>query len=278
MSLKVHAVSIDQQKDFTDPNGSLFVKGANENVKRTSKMIQRLTSKLVDIHVTMDSHRKVDISHPLWWVTDAGEKPGPITGVTADANGIFHFESFITGVKTTGRTRSLSAKNRTLQYLRDLNTNGRYPHTIWPEHCIIGDEGHNLDPAVAAAVHEWEEKRYAVADIVTKGSNPWTEHFSAIKAEVPDPSDPSTQINTRFIQSLESADVVIWFGEALSHCLANTFRDTLDNFSDPSFIKKQYLCVNGSSSVPGFEKFGDDFLAEMKAKGVNLTTAEDFLA
>lgn len=276
--MKLHVVSIDQQKDFCDPNGSLFVKGANENTKRAARMITRLIPKISEIHVTMDSHRRVDISHPVWWLTNNNVQPGPITKVTLNASEEFELHNLITGEKCIGKTRSASAKKRTTDYLKLLKANNRYEHTIWPNHCIIGDEGHNFDPDVAAAVHEWEETRYAVANIVTKGSNPWTEHFSAIQAEVPDPEDPSTQINTRLISSLETADIVVWVGEALSHCLANTFRDTIQNFSSPDFIKKQYICLDATSSVPGFESFGDTFVSEMRKKGVNFTTTKDFLA
>jgi nicotinamidase-related amidase len=278
MGLKLHVVGIDEQNDFVNPNGSLFVKGGDENVRRAARMIERLCDKITDIHLTMDSHHKVDISHPLWWLDEHGNKPGPITGVTLGADDSFQFHNFITGVKAKGRTRALGARERTTKYLKALTANGRYPHTIWPEHCLIGDEGHNLSPVLAAAVHQWEEKRYAFANVVTKGSNPWTEHFSAVKAEVPDPEDPSTQINRSLIETLEQADIVVWVGEALSHCLANTFRDTVANFSDPSFIKKMWLCTDATSSVPGFEKYGDEFIAEMKAKGMNLTTTVDFLA
>lgn len=276
--MKVHLICIDQQNDFTNPNGSLYVKGAYDNVRRTAKMIERLTQakKLADIHITMDSHRKVDVSHPIWWMSDANVRPEPFTGVSLDAQGDFEFLHYASGTRTKGRTRAQSARARTQEYLKKLIANNRYSHTIWPEHCLIGDEGHNIDPVVSAAVHLWEEQ-YAVADVVTKGSNPWTEHFSAIQAEVPDPNDPSTQTNTRLVQALESADLVVWVGEALSHCLANTFRDAIANFSSTDFIRKQYIAVDATSSVPGFEKLGDDFLAEVKAKGVNLTTTTDFL-
>jgi nicotinamidase/pyrazinamidase len=276
--MKLHVICIDDQNDFTNPNGSLYVTGADQNVRRGARMIERLVDKISDIHVTMDSHRKVDISHPMWWVQDDGQRPGPITGVTLEADGSFTFTAFLKNMaQTKGRPYKHSARARTTDYLKTLATNGRYPHTIWPEHCLIGDEGHNLDPILSAAIHAWEDKRYALCDVVTKGSNPWTEHFSAIKAEVPDPSDPSTQINRQLVQTIEEADMVVWIGEALSHCLANTFRDTVANFSDPSFIKKQWLCTDASSNVPGFEKFGEDFLKEMKAKGLNLTTTTDFL-
>lgn len=277
MALKVHVICIDVQNDFTSPNGALYVKGGDENAKRSAKMVERLAGKITDIHVTMDSHHKVDISHPMWWCDENGKAPPPITGVVLDGDK-FRFLNYATGATSPARTRQPGARERTLKYLKALTANGRYPHTIWPEHCLIGDEGHNLNPALAAAIHLWEEQRFALSNVVTKGSNPWTEHFSAVKAEVPDAEDASTQINRPLIETLEQADMVVWVGEALSHCLANTFRDTIASFSDPSFVKKMWLCTDASSSVPGFEKYGDDFVAEMRAKGMNVTTTVDFLA
>lgn len=275
--LNVHVVCIDDQEDFVNPNGTLFVKGGDQNVRRGAKMINRLRDKITDITITLDSHRKVDISHPMWYLDEFGNKPLPITGVSLDKDESMVLTHWPTGKVSKGRTRAPGARKRTVEYLKALAATGRYPHTIWPEHCLIGDEGHNLSPVLSAAIHDWEERRYAMANVVTKGSNPWTEHFSAVKAEVPDPEDPSTQVNKHFVEIIENADLVVWLGEALSHCLANTFRDTVANFSDPAYIKKMYLCTDATSSVPGFEKLGDDFIREMKAKGMNLTTTTDFL-
>lgn len=265
--LNVHVICIDDQVDFTDPNGALYVNGGDENVKRGAKMIERLVDKISDITLTMDSHHKIDISHPLWWVDENGKNPAPFTMISpADVE------------SGKWRPRILSAKDRSLKYLKALVATNRYPHVIWPEHCLIGDSGHNINPVLSAAVHKWEEKRYAMTNVVTKGSNPWTEHFSAVKAEVPDPEDPSTQINRPLIETLEKADMVVWMGEALSHCLANSFRDVIDNFSNPDFVKKMVLCTDATSSVTGFEKLGDDFVKDMLAKGMRVTTTVDLLA
>ncbi len=263
----VQLIIIDPQKDFCDPNGSLFVAGADEDMKRLAKMIERLSPKLTDIHVTMDSHRLIDISHPVWWVDGDGKAPDPFTIITAQEvkDGVW-------------RTKQPGAQSRTLEYLQQLATSGRYPHCIWPEHCIIGDEGHQLDPNVAGAIHGWERSRYAMTDVVTKGSNPWTEHFSAVMAEVPDPEDPSTQINTQLIGILEDADITVWSGEALSHCLANSARDVASHFSDPKYIRNMVLLEDASSSVGGFENFGTDFVKEMVDKGMQMSTTADFLA
>jgi nicotinamidase/pyrazinamidase len=263
----IHLMCIDAQNDFTDPNGSLFVKGGDQNVGRTAKMVERLLPKLSEITTTMDSHRKIDISHPMWFLDEHGKHPAPFTMI-----GVADLDS------GKWRTTQPSARKRTTEYLRALESGKRYPHVIWPEHCLIGDSGHNLHPTLLAAIHQWEEKRYAMHDVVTKGSNPWTEHFSAVQAEVPDPLDPSTQVNRRLVDALETADLVLWTGEALSHCLANTFRDVVKNFSNPELVKKMVLLTDASSSVPGFEKYGDDFVNEMKSLGMQLSTTTDILS
>jgi nicotinamidase-related amidase len=265
--MKLHLLIIDPQNDFCNPAGSLFVPGADSDMDRLAMMIDRLRPKLDDIHITLDSHRMVDISHPLWWRGSAGVNPAPFTQITAG--------EVEAGTWTTAMP---GARTRSLEYLRALEATGRYPHVVWPEHCLIGDEGHNVDPKLAAAIHEWEHHRFAMADFVTKGSNPWTEHFSAVQAEVPDPMDPSTQVNASLIHTLEEADLILLAGEALSHCLANTVRDVADHFTDPRYIEKMVLLTDASSSVPGFDSLGADFLRDMTTRGMRTATTADFLA
>ena len=97
-------------------------------------------------------------------------------------------------------------------------------------------------PAVAGALRRWEEAGFKRVDYLSKGHNPWTEHYSAVQADVPDPADPGTQINRRLIQVLENADVVALSGQALSHCVANTVRDIADQFGQESIHKLVLRC------------------------------------
>lgn len=272
--MKIHLLVIDPQHDFCNKNGSLFVTGADADMKRLAGFIDRVRDKIDDIHVTVDSHQEVDISHPLWWKDSSGKHPGPFTMISpADvADGRWN-------------TSMPGAFKRSLDYLRTLEKNKRYMHTIWPEHCIIGSEGHTVDPDVRAALHGWCTKHFALVDYVTKGSNPWTEHFSGYKAEVPDPSDPTTQPNTRLLKTLEEADVILLAGEALSHCLAHTVRDVAADFADPRYVEKMVLLTDASSpvadppAVPGlFTGLAKQFVADMIAKGMKTTTTSQFLA
>lgn len=266
MALDIQLIVIDPQKDFCDPAGALYVPGAESDMTRLARMIDRLRGRLSDIHVTLDSHRLVDISHPIWWQDADGRAPAPFTTITA---------AEVRGGSWT--TTNPGALNRSLAYLEALEAGGRYPHVVWPCHCLIGDEGHNVMPDLAGAIHSWEE-RFAMADFVTKGSNPWTEHFSAVQAEVPDPADESTQLNAALIRTLEQADVVLWAGEALSHCLANSMRDVINEFATPETVEKMVLLTDATGSVPGFEHYGDTFLAEMRARGVKTDTTAGFMA
>ncbi len=263
----LHLLVIDPQNDFCDPDkGALFVPGAERDMARLARMVDRLRGRIADIHVTLDSHHAVDIAHPVFWRDAAGNPPAPFTAIGA------------ADVKAGKWTTTLpGARARALAYLVALEASGRYPHTIWPAHCLIGSYGHNVVPALFSALNAWETERFAVVDYVTKGSNLWTEHFSAVQAEVPDAGDPDTQVNTRLIDTLEKADLILLAGEAGSHCLANTVRDIAGNFSDPSFVKKMVLLEDATSPVPGFEAYQDAFLKDMVALGMQRSTTERFL-
>lgn len=262
----IQLLVIDPQNDFCDPGGSLSVPGALADMDRLARMVHRLKDRLSDIHVTLDSHRRVDISHPLWFRDGDGRHPAPFTSIrSADLR--------------QGRwtTTHPGAWDRTVAYLDALEAGGRYPHVVWPEHCLIGTGGHAVHPALMDALAEWEA-RFAVVDYVTKGSNPWTEHFSAVRAEVPDPEDPGTQVNSALVRTLEEADVVLLAGEASSHCLANTVRDVAAQFSDPAWIRKLVLLEDATSPVPGFESYAADFVRDMTALGMSVSTTHRFAA
>ena len=264
--MKVHGLIIDPQQDFSSPGGALFVTGADDDMKRLARMVNRLGDRVDDYHVTLDSHRIVDIAHPIWWKNSAGVHPDPFTIITvADLD--------------AGRwtTTNPGFFRRSYDYVKALENAKRYPLCIWPEHCLIGSEGHTIVPELLTALQSWERSVYGLLDIVTKGSNIWTEHYSAVKADVPDPTDPTTQINKALIQTLMEADLVFIAGEALSHCVANTVRDIASEFGDDSYVKKLVLITDASSSVPGFESMGDDFVREMTARGMQTATTNDFL-
>ncbi len=263
--MNLQLLIIDPQNDFCDPGGALYVPGAEQDILRLTALLDRLRGELADIHVTLDSHHLVDIAHPLFWEDVHRVRPAPFSSISA--------EDLLRGRWMTALP---AARERALSYLEALEAGGRYPHTIWPPHCLIGSPGHNVAAPLFAALGRWEEERFGVVDYVTKGSNLWTEHFSAVRAEVPDPRDPDTQINARLIETLEQADLILLAGEAGSHCLAHTVRDIAAEFSDPSFVRKMVLLKDATSPVPGFEQQQIDFIQDMSALGMQISDTQSF--
>jgi len=286
MSKRIELLIIDPQNDFcvekvqSNGNllhqGALYVGGAEDDMARVAAMIDRIGHKLYDIHVTLDSHRLVDISHPIFWEDSNGNAPAPFTIITyADVqNGVW-------------KARNPGYQAKATAYVKTLEENARYPLCIWPPHCLIGSWGHNLIPCIFDSLLKWEENNFANVDFVTKGSNPFTEHYSGVQADVPDPTDPSTQLNTGLINTLQEADIILLSGEARSHCLANTVKDIAAKFDadgNGEFIKKMVLLEDATSDVgdlPGstmFKDMGDSFVSEMRAKGMDVSTTEAYLA
>jgi nicotinamidase/pyrazinamidase len=263
--MDVRLIGIDWQNDFCDPTGSLYVQGAEEDAKRCAAMVKRLGKKITQIHATLDSHHFVDIAHPIFLINSEGKHPTPFTIITAKdmEDGVW-------------RATNPQFQKRALEYAKKLEDNARYPWCIWPPHCLIGSWGYGVIPVLFNEFRKWEEN-FKMVDYVTKGSNFWTEHYSAIQADVPDPEDPGTMLNTNFITTLESADIIALTGQALSHCLANTVRDIANNFGEEN-TQKLVLLRDCTSSVGGFEQMGEDFIDEMTGRGMKLSTSTEFLA
>ena len=272
-TLKVHLLIIDPQNDFMDsPGATLPVPGANADMGRLAVMIGRIGRKLDDIHVTLDSHRKIDVGHPGMWKNADGKSPAPFTIISAD--------DLRTGIWAP---RNPAFQRHFIDYAEALEKGGKYPLMVWPEHCLIGTPGHNVQADLMAALLRWEHEMFANVDFVTKGSNAFVEHYGALLAEVPLPKDPSTLLNTAFLQMLAEADIVAVAGEASSHCVKETVTQIADNIGD-AHIKKFHLltdCMSPVPAIPGgpdFPAIAQAWMEIMQKRGMTLTTSTTFLA
>lgn len=270
MAKKIHLIIIDPQNDFCikdgpgGEHGTLVVPGAEEDMNRLGAFITKNQKRLQEINCTLDSHQVVHIAHPAFWVNSKGEHPNPFTLISEDdvKNG-------------TWRAFHPSMQARAQNYVSQLAKNKRYVLCIWPVHCVIGSWGHSIVPVVQKALQAWENDTFSRVNFVAKGSNLFTEHYSAVQADVPDDNDPSTKLNTELINILNDADEILITGEALSHCVANSIRDIAKEFGDAN-VKKFTLLEDTSSSVPGFDKLGTDFVKDMVKLGMNVTTTKNW--
>lgn len=272
---EMHLLIIDPQNDFCDlpeeyrprlPSGelgapSLPVPGAHHDMLRLARLIERAGAGLNQVTITLDSHQHLDIAHPTFWQAAGGEPVSPFTEISAE------------DVKS-GRyvPRLPGAKARALAYLETLEQQGRYRHMVWPVHCEIGSWGHNVHGALRAAYNGWEERTLGVVTKVVKGENPWTEHYSAIQAEVPDEADAATLPNAALVAELRRADRLYIAGEAGSHCVKATTEHLVERLSDAE-RGKLVLVTDCMSPVTGFEGVYREFVARMQALGLQLRTS-----
>lgn len=269
-----HLLIIDPQNDFCDlPERlcpvvegqscvpALPVPGAHADMQRLATLIDAAAGAIDAISITLDSHHHFDIGHPAFWQDAAGASLAPFTQVSA-------------ADVRAGRflPRRADSRGRVQAYLDALEAAGRYTHMVWPQHCEIGSWGHNVHAGLLAACRRWEASRLDTVSAVIKGSNPWTEHYSAVMAEVPDPADPASGLNQALIDQLLAAGRVLIAGEAGSHCVKATTEHIVAAFP-PEARERISLIVDCMSPVSGFEAEQAAFLAAMKDQGVEIIEA-----
>jgi len=285
MKRNLHLLMIDPQNDFCDLPAShlpldpvtrqpllpaLPVPGAHQDMLRLAGLINRGRAGITAMSVTLDSHHRFDIAHPTFWVGAGGAPVAPFTEISAAD---VRAERYL--------PRHLAALPVALSYLDRLEAAGRYQLMVWPVHCEIGSWGHNVHADVRAAYGHWEEAALGIVAKLAKGSNPWTEHYSAVQAEVPDADDPDTQFNTKFVRTLAEADRIYVAGEAGSHCVKATVEHIADYFEQQygaAALGKLVLVTDCISPVSGFAPQYQAFLQAMQARGVQQMQASDVLA
>ncbi len=245
------------------PGAALPVPGARADLVRLAALIQRAGARFSTIHVTLDTHNPMDIAHPAWWLNADGQAPAPFTLISE--------QDLLQGV---WRTRAPAAQQGSLAYVRALEATGRYRLVVWPEHCLFGSWGHAVEPQLLSALHQWSRGQGKPVRLMMKGMNPATEHYSAIRAEVPDASDPHTVPDPAWIAELRAAEQILIAGEALSHCVAATVRDLVAELGD-AHIGKLVLLTDCTSPVAGFEALAEAFVTEMTARGMRLANSEE---
>lgn len=257
MKKKVAILIIDAQNDFCDPKGSLFVPGAVEDNERLSKFIVDMKEEINFIGCTLDSHQIMDIAHPRFWSDKDGNHPNPF--------------SVISAADVENGTWSAVKPQTALKYLTDLEADGQFPHVIWPEHCVIGTWGNNLDPKVNDAVLAWAADGHFV-QYISKGANPFSEHFGAFEAQVPIKNVPATQYNLGLQKTLEKYDVIYLTGQAKNFCVVNTLGQMIDK--SPDLAKKIIVLDDCMSNVSGFDDAGKEIWENAKKLGVKISTTE----
>lgn len=249
---------IDPQNDFMDTEGNraLPVLGAKADMQRLAAWLNGGVS-LDEVIISMDSHSFYDIAHPAFWRKGDGSLVSGMTLITE--------ADYLAGVYVPADP---SENQWVASYLGEIKA-----MMVWNPHCIVGTEGHGIEPILMAALNKWQAVHNKNLKYIFKGMDYRTEHFSAIEpVMLPPNSKIALQNDTENVMGLfQNVDTLFVAGEALSHCVAETVRSIIKHNGE-AFASNIWLLIDCMSSVPGFEDEGEKFKAEMKRMGVKLVT------
>lgn len=251
---------IDAQYDFCNPSGTLFVNGADADVRRISDFINRNQNEIDHVCVTLDSHPVNDISHPSFWRDKDGNFPSPFTQITlAEVN--------------AGKWTPRFYPQEAVAYLTKLEAQGQFPHFIWTEHCLTGSKGAALEDTLVEALTNWSRSNGKTYQAVTKGTNPLTEHFGIFMAQIPIDDAPETQLNQALLDELEAYENVYLAGEAKSHCVGTSLRQAMEYA--PKLASKMIILDDCMSDVTGLGHLGAPIYEEAKKCGIRFAKSTE---
>lgn len=290
--MHVDLIVIDGQNDFLDTCGSLRIPNADVEARRLKEMIWKGVDAIDSIRTSLDVHHLNDGSHNIHWMNENDESVDPFTIITHDdvLKGKY-YPTFSFGMWNGAK---ISSRDWALNYTKSLEEKGRTPLCLWPVHCQFGTWGSNLYQPIKEAFDYWCQNSVEWVDFIIKGDWAWTEHYSAIQADVPDITQSSTCFNYTFADNMNAADKILWAGWAGSHCFPWTVKDSVDYF-EPSLEEKSYgaenefvkKCIlledacapvpNPHGDVPNFSKSRQEFLDEMESRGAIISTTTEVL-
>jgi nicotinamidase-related amidase len=264
---RVCLLAVDVQNSFCIPGFELYVAGpsgtgAVDDNRRLCGFIYRNLGIITQICPTMDTHRAMQIFHPLYLVNERGEHPEPFTLITLEdlAKGFWRFNPAI--------ARSLQVteeygQQHLLHYAKRLREGGKYDLTIWPYHGMLGGIGHALVSSVEEALFFHGVARYTQPDFHVKGDSAFTEHYSVLGPEVREDHEGRRIAgkSDKIFRKVLEFDALIIAGQAKSHCVAWTVDDLLSDIlaRDKGLTRKVYLLEDCSSPVvvPGVMDYTD---------------------
>lgn len=205
-------VLVDFQHDFVDPTGSLAVPGAPSDIARLLTWFYAHAGAITSIYASLDTHLPNSIFFREWWRDPrSGAHPQPYTPITVED-------------MERGVWEPVAQVEWSREYLRRLRQGAKKDLMIWPAHTMEGTLGHMLVAPLSEAIAWHSAARHTLPIYLNKGRTPRTEFYGIFGAEVPDPTDPRSALNTKLLDTVLRHDRIYIAGEAKSHCVVETLR------------------------------------------------------
>jgi nicotinamidase-related amidase len=283
-AVRICLLVVDVQNTFCIPDFELFVggrsgTGAVDDNRRLCAFVYHNLGAITQVVPSLDTHRAMQIFHPVWLVGAGGNHPEPYTLVSAEDVESNRWRVNPAVCESLGLDRGY-AERQLAHYTRTLAEGGKYQLTVWPYHALLGGIGHAVVSAVEEAFFFHGLARETEPSFQVKGEQTLTEHYSILGPEVtsgPDGEELGRR-NAALIEELLRYDAVVVAGQAKSHCVAWTIDDLLADES--GLAARVYLLEDCTSSVvvPGAVDYTDEANAAFErfaAAGMHVVRSTD---
>jgi nicotinamidase-related amidase len=261
-------VLVDMQHDFVAPDGALAVPGAQDDLARLLAWLYRNAGRVTRIYLSLDTHLPSHIFYSGWWIDPrTGQHPAPFTAITVEQ-------------VERGEWAPLVEAEWSLGYVRALRQQARKDLMIWPPHTMEGTLGHMLAAPLSEAV-AWHSAARDIAPIfLSKGRTPRTEFYGVFGAEVADPSDSRSALNTALLDEVMRHDRVYVAGEAKSHCVLETARQIVARYEgQPDILGRLHILTDCVSAVAhptiDFDSLAEAEFVTMRERGAQFVASDD---
>lgn len=258
--IKCLLLSIDNQFDFHE-GGPLGVPGSTEDTERLIRFIYNNINHISCIMSSADAHILQQIFFPCWWINANGEHPDPFTVIT--------YEDVI----EKRWSPAIGDFNKSLKYLKGLEEINAAKLCIWFYHCIIGTHGAAIETQLSKMINFHSAARKVYNPLIFKGNDPYSEMYGIIKPE----HNPNNFLNMPFLTAIEKHDIILFAGQAASHCFLKSIQQIIDYFSvaNPKVIKKLIILEDCTSPIIGYEDFTIKEFDKLKNYGIRFAKSTD---
>ncbi len=287
---RLHLLVIDDQVDFTFPDGALFVAGrsgtgAMDAQQRLVEFVYRNLQRITELTCTMDTHLPYQVFFSSAHLKDDGTSPEPHTMISAEDYRKGKYRPNPAMAKQIG-VDPVWLQRQMIHYCEQLEKSGKYQLYLWPYHCMLGSAGHRL-AGVVEEMRLFHSFARGAADLPEiKGGNPLSERYSVFREEVTTCWDgrpiPGAQKNAKLIRTLLEADAVVMAGLASSHCVKESIADFLGEIraQDPQLARKVYILGDCTAPVvvpggPDFTDAAEKALADFADAGMHVVQSTD---
>lgn len=274
---RVAMMIIDMQIDFCHKHGTLYVPGAEDDIRRLIQFILREIEKLTSIFASLDSHLLFQIFYRSWWQLMSRQKPETFTEIYKDAPANKHA---LAKSISDGDIQPTIDPLWSIEYVETLMKQANKPLCIWPYHTMLGTPGQALDPVLYEILAFHSFARKSQLNFLQKGQIPQTEMYGILSPEVKIPKHKLGGFNVDFLTMLMKFDKVLVAGQAKSHCVLASLYQIYEYFkNDRDTLSKIYILEDCMSSVQhpviDFEKIARDVFDLFRNSGINIVKSVD---